>query len=126
MTAVLGYRTNDLFLAEEFRRAAEVIIATDDGSAGVHGNVIDAIRELSPEFDVICACGPMPMLRGVKALAEEKGVKAWISLEERMACGVGVCLGCVTKTAHKDEHSNVNNTRICTEGPVFDAEEVLL
>ena len=126
VTAVLGYRTNDLFLAEEFRRAAEVIIATDDGSAGVHGNVIDAIRELSPEFDVICACGPMPMLRGVKALAEEKGVKAWISLEERMACGVGVCLGCVTKTAHKDEHSNVNNTRICTEGPVFDAEEVLL
>lgn len=126
VTAVLGYRTNDLFLADEFRGTADVIIATDDGTAGIHGNVIDAVRAADPEYDVICACGPLPMLRGVKALAAEKGIPAYISLEERMACGVGVCLGCVTKTAAVDEHSHVNNTRICTEGPVFSAEEVLL
>ena len=56
--------------------------------------------------------------------AEENNIKAYISLEERMACGVGACLGCVCKTVKKDDHSHVNNTRICTEGPVFDATEV--
>ncbi|MBP5275164.1 MAG: dihydroorotate dehydrogenase electron transfer subunit, partial [Lachnospiraceae bacterium] len=100
-------------------------IASEDGSVGVKGNVIDAIKactNLKP--DVIMACGPMPMLRGIKKYAEENNIKAYISLEERMACGVGACLGCVCKTVHKDEHSHVNNTRICTEGPVFDATEV--
>ena len=56
--------------------------------------------------------------------AEENNITAYISLEERMACGVGACLGCVCKTTKKDHHSHVNNTRICTEGPVFDAREV--
>ena len=64
------------------------------------------------------------MLRALKAYAEENGMVCYVSLEERMACGVGVCLGCVCRTAHKDAHSNVNNARICTEGPVFDAAEV--
>ncbi len=80
------------------------------------------------EADVIMACGPMPMLRAVKAFAGEygqgQGIPAYISLEERMACGVGACLGCVCKTTHKDSHSHVNNARICTEGPVFEAGEV--
>jgi dihydroorotate dehydrogenase electron transfer subunit len=64
------------------------------------------------------------MLRGIKAYAKEHGMKAYISLEERMACGVGACLGCVTKTVNKDHHTHVNNTRICVEGPVFDSEVV--
>ena len=64
------------------------------------------------------------MLKVVKAYSKETGTQAYISLEERMACGVGACLGCVAKTVHKDEHSHVNNTRVCTEGPVFDATEV--
>ena len=59
-----------------------------------------------------------------KLLAEEQGIPAYISLEERMACGVGACLGCVTKTVSVDSHSHVHNARICTEGPVFDAKEV--
>ncbi|MBP5152501.1 MAG: dihydroorotate dehydrogenase electron transfer subunit, partial [Lachnospiraceae bacterium] len=70
------------------------------------------------------ACGPMPMLRAIKKYAEEKGIKAYISLEERMACGVGACLGCVCKTVNKDSHSHVNNARVCTEGPVFLSSEV--
>ena len=66
----------------------------------------------------------MPMLRAIKAFAAEYHMKAYISLEERMACGVGACLGCVTKTKEVDHHSHVHNARICTDGPVFDAEDV--
>ena len=60
----------------------------------------------------------------IKNLAEEREINAYISLEERMACGVGACLGCVCRTTHKDHHSHVNNARICTDGPVFEAKEV--
>ena len=74
--------------------------------------------------EVIYACGPMPMLKALKQYAAQQGIECWISLEERMACGVGACLGCVCRTTHKDAHSHVHNQRICTEGPVFDAREV--
>ena len=127
--AILGYRDASMkaFLAEDFKEhGAEVIIASDDGSIGVRGNVLDAAKQEGISADVIYACGPMPMLRAVKGYAREKGIPAYISLEERMACGVGACLGCVVKTAEKDGHSHVNNARICTEGPVFDASEVIL
>ncbi len=123
-TAVLGYRNQSLFLKEDFDALCPVLIATEDGSVGTKGTVLDAIREQQPSFDAVCACGPMPMLRAIKHFAQEAGVPCYISLEERMACGVGACLGCVCKTTKKDAHSHVNNTRICTEGPVFAAEEV--
>ena len=64
------------------------------------------------------------MLKAVKAYAAEKGLEAWISLEERMACGVGACLACVCKSTDVDEHTHVHNKRICKDGPVFKAEEV--
>lgn len=124
VTVVLGYRTNDLFLADEFAEVATLYIATDDGSVGTKGTVVDAIRENGPVCDWIGSCGPMPMLRGVKAYAAEQSVPAFISLEERMACGIGACLGCVCKTKKENHHTHVNNARICVEGPVFGAEEV--
>lgn len=125
VTAALGYRTDELFLAEDFRETgAEVLIATEDGTAGTKGTVLDAVREAGIRPDAVCACGPMPMLRAVKRYAEELGIDAWLSLEERMACGVGACLGCVVKTRETDAHSHVKNARICTEGPVFAAREV--
>ncbi|MCM1056844.1 MAG: dihydroorotate dehydrogenase electron transfer subunit [Firmicutes bacterium] len=119
---VLGYRDANTFLKEEFERYGRVYIATEDGSVGTKGNVMDAIRENGLEADRIFACGPMPMLRAVKAYAGERKLKAYISLEEHMACGVGACLGCVVKTKEKDRHSHVHNARICTDGPVFEAE----
>ena len=120
---VLGYR-DELFLLDDFNGLGEVYIATEDGSAGTKGNVIDAIKANALTADVIYACGPTPMLRALKAYAAENNIECWISMEERMACGIGACLACVCKSKEKDHHTNVNNKRICKEGPVFLAEEV--
>lgn len=119
-----GYRDVQTFLSEEFLQNGELYISTEDGSAGTRGNVMDAVRENHLEADIIYACGPAPMLRAIKAYAEEKGIECYISLEERMACGIGACLGCVCKSKEKDEHSNVHNKRVCKDGPVFLASEV--
>ena len=121
---VMGYRDSENFLADEFKKYGTLHIATEDGSVGTKGNVIDACKAEGIEADVIYACGPMPMLRGVAAYAKETGAKAYLSLEERMACGVGACLGCICKTKEVDEHSHVKNARICTDGPVFDADDL--
>jgi dihydroorotate dehydrogenase electron transfer subunit len=123
---VLGYRNNDLFLKDEFTSYGKVIVSTEDGSVGTKGNVIDAIRENDVQGDIIFACGPTPMLRGVKAYAQEKGLKAQLSLEEKMACGIGACLACVCQSKEVDSHTHVKNKRICKDGPVFYAEEVEL
>ena len=93
---------------------------------GTKGNVIDAIREQGVTGSVIYACGPAPMLKGVRAYAQEQGMEAYISMEERMACGVGACLGCVCRSVDIDDHSGVRNKRICKDGPVFRASEVEL
>lgn len=121
---ILGYRNDGLFLKEDLDRYGQVYVATEDGSVGTKGNVMDAVRENGLEAEVIYACGPMPMLRAIKAYAAEWGIPAYISLEERMACGVGACLGCVVKTKEIDHHSHVHNARICTDGPVFEASEL--
>ncbi len=121
---LLGYRDQDLFLQEDLEQYGQVFLATEDGSAGVQGNVMDIIRVRKLQADVIMACGPLPMLRAIKNYAAEQGMDAYISLEERMACGVGACLGCVCRTKAVDHHSHVNNARICTDGPVFEAKEV--
>ena len=123
-TIIAGYRNSELFLNEDLWKNGTLYIATEDGSIGTKGNVLDVIFEKNLSADVICACGPMPMLRAVKKYAAEKDIRAYISLEERMACGVGACLGCVCKTTQIDHHSHVMNTRVCTNGPVFNAEDV--
>ena len=123
---ILGYRDENLFLRDEFEAYGEVFVATEDGSVGTKGNVLDAIREQNLTADVIYACGPTPMLRALKAYAAEHGMECWLSLEEKMACGIGACLACVCKSKDIDEHSHVHNKRICKDGPVFAAEEVEL
>ena len=101
-------------------------VATEDGSAGTKGNVLDVIRKQGLKADVIFACGPTPMLRAVKAYAESEGIVCWISTEEHMACGIGACLACVCKSKEKDHHSHVHNKRVCKDGPVFLSTEVEL
>lgn len=122
---ILGYR-DELFLNHDFAPYGDVYIATEDGSAGTKGNVLDAIRENALEADVILACGPTPMLRAIKAYAAERQMECYLSLEEKMACGVGACLACVCQSKDVDSHSHVHNKRICKDGPVFRAEEVEL
>ena len=126
MQIVMGYRDASTFLLDEFKEQAESFVATEDGSVGTKGNVLDAIRKNALTADVIYACGPTPMLRALKNYAEENDMICYISMEERMACGIGACLACVCKSKEKDHHTNVNNKRICVEGPVFDAKEVEL
>ena len=92
---IMGYRDADTFLKEQFEENGTVYISTEDGSVGTKGNVMDAIRENGLEADIIYACGPTPMLRAIKQYAEEQGIECYISLEERMACGIGACLACV-------------------------------
>lgn len=121
---VVGYRNQELFLKEELEENGVIYVATEDGSVGTKGNVLDAIRENGLQADAIFACGPTPMLRALKAYAAETGMDCYLSLEERMACGVGACLACVCKSMDVDAHTHVKNKRICKDGPVFAAEEI--
>lgn len=122
--AILGFRTRGAVILEnDFDEVCKsVSVATDDGSYGAHGFVTDILRErLEKPCRVICACGPMPMLKAVAAMAAEKNVPCYVSLEERMGCGIGACLVCACKTKEKDgEH----HRHVCKNGPVFDSREV--
>ncbi len=121
VSAALGYR-HDTFLLEEFKESCGVYIATEDGSTGVRGTVLDAIRSCTKPVDLIFACGPLPMLRAVASYARENGIPAYVSMEERMACGVGACLACTCRVKEEDPHYHTNRQRICTDGPVFPAD----
>lgn len=121
---ILGYRDENLFLRDEFEAYGEVYVATEDGSVGTKGNVLDVIREKGLTADVMYACGPTPMLRALKQYAGEHHIRCYLSLEEKMACGIGACLACVCQSREVDHHSNVHNKRICKDGPVFLAQEV--
>ena len=123
--AVLGYQ-GETFLADEFDALCPTYVATEDGRVGTKGNVLDVILEQNLTADAIFACGPLPMLRALKAYAAEKEMPAFLSLEERMACGTGACLGCVCKTKEIDAHSHTKRARVCKDGPVFLAEDLAL
>lgn len=121
-TIILGYRNDELFLKEDFEKYGTVYIATDDGSAGIHGNVVDALKHYNVKGDVICACGPTPMLRALANYADENLIEARFSMEAHMACGIGVCLGCAIPI--KSEQGFVYK-RVCKDGPVFDSKEIM-
>lgn len=122
-TVVLGFRNKDaMILKEDFEKAGcKVIIATDDGSFGHHGLVTECLDGVAA--DVIFACGPMPMLKALCKVADERSIECQISLEERMACGIGACLGCACKTKKPD--GNETYGHVCKDGPVFDYKKVV-
>lgn len=130
-TLYFGGRTAaDLTLLDWFReRCGRVVVATEDGSAGERGLVTEPLtRALDAEPSrprVIMACGPTPMMKAVARIARERDVPCQLSVEETMACGFGVCLGCVIE--RREPQSDFERfVRVCCEGPVFDAREVLL
>lgn len=123
----LGFRNKALVTMEnDFKKASDnVTICTDDGSYGYDGFAIAAMGEylLENDVDVIYCCGPKPMLKAVKQIAEYRNIPCQLSMEERMGCGIGACLTCVCET--KDEGMG-KYKQVCTCGPVFDAKEVVL
>lgn len=118
----LGFRSKPILIKEFEKYAKKVYIATEDGSVGIKGNVMDILKEKDIKADMIYSCGPKPMLKAVSKYAAEKGIKAQISMEERMACGIGACVACTCKTKNKEE---VVNKKICKDGPVFYSSEVI-
>jgi dihydroorotate dehydrogenase electron transfer subunit len=128
ITLCYGVRSTE-FLAgvDEFQREGiDVRIATDDGSAGHHGFVTDLLKqtlaESTPPAAVYC-CGPEPMMRAVGKLTAEANVPCWLSLETPMACGFGACFSCVTKVMQDD--GTWDYRRVCVEGPVFPAKQLV-
>ena len=123
----MGFRNKDLVtLEKEFSDVVdELVLTTDDGTYMKKGYAIDYLKEDHEKnnFDVIFACGPTPMLKAVKSFGEEKAIYTEISLEERMGCGVGACLGCATKILTED---GFKYGHVCKDGPVFDATRVEL
>jgi dihydroorotate dehydrogenase electron transfer subunit len=126
-TAIIGFRTaNAVILKEDFEHnGSTVLLCTDDGSIGRKGFVTHALQaHLEREkADIIYACGPHPMLKGVIELADKYHIPCEVSLEERMACGVGACLGCACKTVKNGKEYFAH---VCKDGPVFDSKEVIL
>lgn len=118
VTVVLGFNTeNDVILTEEFASlGCTVYGATMDGSWGTKGTVLDAVSENEIDETFVLACGPAPMLRAINESYEE----GYISLEARMACGMGTCMGCVVKDTEGE------SLRVCKDGPVFPIGKVVL
>lgn len=121
---VLGFQTKEaIFYEEAFTELGETFIATEDGTYGVKGFVTDVILNEKIKFDCLYSCGPTPMLKALKnSYGEDK--KVYLSLEERMACGIGACFACVCHTSEDPNGSSYK--KVCSDGPVFAAEEVLL
>ena len=123
--AITGFRDKSLvILQEDFRSAgAETVLVTDNGTAGSKGFVTDVLMERIDEIDEVCACGPTPMLKAVAEVCKANKKPCQISLEERMACGIGACLVCAVKVRKNGEEIMQH---VCKNGPVFNAEEVVL
>ena len=123
----LGFRSADrVVLEKEFSDVAKsAAVATDDGSYGYHGFAAELLKKhlADKNCDVVYACGPAPMLRAVKSIAEDAGVYCEVSLEQRMGCGIGACLVCACETKHSGTDHYM---RVCKNGPVFDSREVTL
>lgn len=119
-TFLFGGRTEDLILCkEDFRKYGDLFMTTEDGSAGEKGFVTNhSLLMDNEQFDRIYACGPTPMLKAVARWANEHEIACEVSLEHRMACGIGACLCCVEDTA--DE----GNVCVCKEGPVFNIDRL--
>lgn len=120
---ILGFQTSDVaFYEEEFSKLGPTYLATVDGTQGTKGFVTDVIQNEGIDFDILYSCGPTPMLKALESSYTNK--KVFLSLEERMGCGIGACFACVCHTA--DDPTGYSYKKVCTDGPVFKAGEVVL
>ncbi len=126
--ALIGARNRELVLCEhEFTKmGCEVKISTDDGSMGFHGfatNLLEDVLQKEGGADRIYCCGPEPLMAGIAKIAEKAAIPSQVSLEHRMACGVGACLGCAIRI--KTAEGEIIQKRVCHDGPVFAGSEVV-
>lgn len=121
---VLGFQTKSaLFYEEAFSKLGPTFVATVDGTHGQKGFVTDVIEGEGITFDTLYSCGPTPMLKALEGKYAKQN-KVYLSLEERMGCGIGACFACVCHTA--DDPNGFTYKKVCTDGPVFKAGEVVL
>lgn len=124
ISAYIGYRNKGAVCGvEEFEKAKKFVAVTDDGSYGEKMNAVQAFEadlKAGNRPDVVLACGPTPMLRALKSLVEKENLNCFVSLEERMGCGIGACVVCVC------EKTNGARARVCKDGPVFKVSDVKL
>ena len=121
--AYMGFRNRAAFCMEyDLAQTTKIAVATDDGSLGFHGTAVQAFMREYDEVrpDVVLSCGPVPMLRALKEAMKGRNVPVYVSLEERMGCGIGACLVCVC------EKTNGAHARVCKDGPVFEIGDVVL
>lgn len=128
VNAVIGFRKEPFLVTDLKAAGATVYVATDNGSEGFHGDVIGLIEKESLSSDYYFACGPKPMLKAISkhCACNEKDVQ--VSLEERMGCGYGACVGCTCKIrtfSFSDKDVNIVRKRVCKDGPVFWGKEVV-
>ena len=121
-TGVFGARTGSaLPTGAILILGVSAILCTDDGSAGIAGTVIDGLSTIAEDpSHVFYACGPNPMMKSVSEFTQNRGARCWVSMEQIMGCAVGACMGCAIKTKATNKFA-----RVCTEGPVFDAENIV-
>ena len=114
-------KEQNAFLGPAVFEAEKIILACEDGAMGLKGRIPDF---LEPEqYAAVCACGPDPMLQAVAEKCKAAAVPCYVSLERRMACGVGACLGCTVATIN--DNRGVHNRRCCADGPIFNAQELI-
>ncbi|MGE4318036.1 MAG: dihydroorotate dehydrogenase electron transfer subunit [Deferribacterales bacterium] len=117
-----GRTVDDVVLLEELKENTDhLIVTTDDGSAGIRGFVTIPFKENVESYDIVYTCGPKGMLEAVSGICTSAGIPVEVSLDERMACGLGACLGCIIYVKEGDD---VVQKRCCVEGPVFDGAKV--
>lgn len=128
-TMYMGFRNKELVtLEKEFEEVTNnVVITTDDGSYKQKGFALEVLKEdcKNEKPDIIYACGPLPMLKAVQEFANSENIRCEMSLEERMGCGIGACVGCNVRIV-TDNPEEVKYNYVCQHGPVFDSKKVIL
>lgn len=124
ITVLLGYESsNTSFLTKEFKKFGDVRIASLDGSLGIKGNVLDLVKS-EDDWDAFYTCGPTGMMKAIKNKWQASAIEGYVSLEERMGCGIGACYGCTVKVDQEIDEKGYK--KVCSDGPVFNFREVLL
>lgn len=125
LTVVFGFR-DEPYLVEDFEKLGAIVyVATESGSVGHKGNVIDILNANNMKIDMAYSCGPKPMLKALNTWCQAKDIPVQVSLEERMACGIGVCVGCVCKTKDETAEDGWDYKKTCSDGPVFMGSDVI-